>query len=141
MMKPRPIYRWKSFWLGILVLGFLGSAWAFSMGRSSGVSFMQGKRETSLHQVDGAVGISSGVYFGKKLKAEWDGWHAGDVISEIPRFPSAVWRHTESFGSYSAVRYFAAHWFLMLLFLVPWSAFLAWRWNKQKKAHEAAPAH
>ena len=24
---PRPLYKWKSFWLGILVLGFLGWAW------------------------------------------------------------------------------------------------------------------
>lgn len=26
-MTPRPIYRWKSFWLGVCVLGFLGWAW------------------------------------------------------------------------------------------------------------------
>lgn len=29
---PRPFYRWKSFWLGVLVLGFLGWAWAESTG-------------------------------------------------------------------------------------------------------------
>ena len=26
-MKPRPFYRWKSFWLGLCVLVFLGWAW------------------------------------------------------------------------------------------------------------------
>jgi hypothetical protein len=26
-MTPRPLHKWKSFWLGILVLGFLGWAW------------------------------------------------------------------------------------------------------------------
>ena len=139
-MTPRRLIRWKSFWLGILVLGFLGWAWAFSMGRSSGVSFMQGKRETSLHQVDGAVGISSGLYFGKDFKAEWDGWHAGDVLSETPRLPSPVWRHTELLGSYSAVRYLAAHWFFIVLFLVPWSAFLAWRYRRQRKLATNASA-
>ncbi|MEK7951680.1 hypothetical protein [Luteolibacter soli] len=36
-MRPRPIYRWRSFWLGVLVLCFLGWAWARSMTRDEGV--------------------------------------------------------------------------------------------------------
>lgn len=27
---PRPVLRWKSFWFGILILGFLGWAWIMS---------------------------------------------------------------------------------------------------------------
>jgi hypothetical protein len=30
-MKPRPFYRWKSFWLGVLTLGFLCWAWVRAM--------------------------------------------------------------------------------------------------------------
>jgi hypothetical protein len=26
--------------------------------------------------------------------------------------------------------YYLAHWFLMLLFLVPWSGWLTWRWRR-----------
>jgi hypothetical protein len=36
-----------------------------------------------------------------------------------------------------------AHWFLILAFLIPWSAFLGWRWRRQRiltKVHDAAAA-
>ncbi|MEK7951663.1 hypothetical protein WKV53_14190 [Luteolibacter sp. Y139] len=33
----RPVYRWKGFWLGVLVVAFLGWVWARSMGRDEGV--------------------------------------------------------------------------------------------------------
>ena len=32
-MTPRPFYRWKSFWLGLCVLVFLGWAWRDSLSR------------------------------------------------------------------------------------------------------------
>jgi hypothetical protein len=32
-MKPRPIYRWKSFWLGVVVVAFMG--WASWKGRGA----------------------------------------------------------------------------------------------------------
>jgi hypothetical protein len=37
-MHPRPIYRWTSFWLGVLILLLLGWAWARSMAWSSEAS-------------------------------------------------------------------------------------------------------
>jgi len=30
-MTPRPIYRWKSFWLGVILLLFLAWSWERSM--------------------------------------------------------------------------------------------------------------
>jgi hypothetical protein len=127
-MKQRPLIKWKSFWLGILVLGFLGWAWAFSMGRSSGVKWLQGARASSLAQLDGTAGVSSVAFSASHWKGEWIVWNETEVISDIPRVPPAF--HLEEAGIH------VAHWFLILLFLVPWVGFLAWRVRRQRKQTE-----
>jgi len=40
-MTPRPLHRWKSFWLGILVLGFLGWAWVRSIVYDDRIVWME----------------------------------------------------------------------------------------------------
>ena len=37
-MTPRPIYRWKSFWLGLFVACFLAWAWRDSYRVGAGLS-------------------------------------------------------------------------------------------------------
>src|SRR6218665_3773821 len=64
-MSQRPIYRWKSFWLGMVVLCFLGWAWARSMKRMDavrwryveGASYSDG-RSIAVDQMLGRVSIS-----------------------------------------------------------------------------------
>ncbi len=38
-----------------------------------------------------------------------------------------------AFGSGDPAGMRLAHWFLVLLFLVPWSGWLAWRWRRMRK--------
>jgi flagellar biogenesis protein FliO len=53
------------------------------------------------------------------------------------KFPKAVshfkkanrWSHFENYN--------IAHWFLILLFLIIWTGFLAWRWRRMKRRAES----
>ena len=40
-MTPRPIYRWKTFWLGLFVACFIAWSWCDSMSSSSEVEWRQ----------------------------------------------------------------------------------------------------
>ena len=140
---PRPLIKWKSFWLGILVLGFLGWAWAYSMNHASGVSW-HSEPESKVDFLDPAHGLVLRQEVGWFVigwghdpfaSAGYDYWSlrrpaSGD--SDEPVF-AILMRQEEG-------RMFLAHWFLMLLFSLPWSAFLVWRYRRQRKLTTNASA-
>ena len=106
MVSTRPIYRWKSLWLGVFVLGFLCWAWRDSFHRAPGVARFQSGQVSQLIHIQGkilyrqggAAGILrhySGWEFHTKTdsddfsltsqKAYWD--DAGDDYQSIPDAP------------------------------------------------------
>ena len=116
-MTPRPLYRWKSLWLGMFVLIFLAWAWRDSTRHSSAVVF----------GYEGAV------------------WHAGGNVGIIKLKPSRVPVKQEigfsrnSFDGYVHGRYLLPrtqvvipHWLFIVLFLVPWLGFLVWRVRRER---------
>lgn len=128
-MLPRPLHRWKSFWLGILVLVFLGWAWVRSIHCYDAVSWGEahGGRGIILSQRDSKVLIT---------------WNSSMLIAAVapgfsvfsanmnPRsntiFPRAItWREVPDDLPLPTAS--IAHWFLILLFLIPWTAYLIWR--------------
>ncbi|HEY1120549.1 MAG TPA: hypothetical protein VGE67_03080 [Haloferula sp.] len=127
-MTFHPLYRWKSFWLGVLALGFLGWAWVRSMSnldtweaakatRAFAVSnnaswVVLVFRETTPLDVPGISHLSTRI--------EGDSW-----------FPIAAEVESDD-ATMRAAR--VAHWLLILLFLLPWTAFLAWRWRRMRTA-------
>jgi hypothetical protein len=125
-MRPRPLIRWKSFWLGILVLGFLGWARVRSMEREDHIAWGYSRGECiSLEQAAGRLFL-------------YRGYNPYSVLG-LTYVPS-TFLHGESAHKPVALMYSpvgwrveAAHWFLMLLFLLPWLAFLAWRVRKQRR--------
>ncbi|MCW1887872.1 hypothetical protein OKA04_24250 [Luteolibacter flavescens] len=137
--RPRPLYRWKSFWLGVLVTGFL--AWL-------------GWR--SMHYDEGffvrVPGIAWEAGHGPALpglvRMEIEPYSTGSSTfiayseGQDPAyhwFPPAFETHTYPPSPHS--RFFRfAYWFLILLFLVPWSALLAWRWRRMRKLHRESEA-
>ena len=124
---PRRLIRWKSFWLGILVLGFLGWAWVRSMSIQSICSF--GRWRVSQHGGMVAADVND-------VTIRTSSFHEDpyDLDPEWPT-PAFVYGRAAEFGE----NWFGiSHWFLILLFLIPWSAFLAWRWNKQRKLSPCA---
>jgi hypothetical protein len=132
-MRPRPLIKWKSFWLGILVLGFLAFAWVRSMNSGDSLSWCDSRGECiRLGHGAGWLWLFSGS---ASFFEEGFGFSTGVIVEEET---SLVLRPLifESVPDAWAIN--VADWFAMLLFLVPWLAFLGWRWNKQKKLTASA---
>ena len=127
-MPPRPLHRWKSFWAGILVLVFLGWAWSRSLRHLDGFLWMAPRFHLSAGQTAG------------RLELAWsasDGAWGRDFLWILeaaantgePFFPKAV--NWETYPG--KIQLTVAHWFLILLLLVPWSAFIRWRFRRNRR--------
>jgi hypothetical protein len=129
-MSPRPVHRWKSFWFGVLVLAFLGWAWLRSMDVRDSASWRShgGQSCCEVSNYHGEVGLvwgdpgTVGLYLpGIAFFSDSD---SGDDW-----FPIASLFSLEEDMSVLLL----AHWFLILLFLLPWTAFLFWRIRRMKR--------
>ena len=76
-MRRRPFYRWKSFWLGVVVLCFLGWAWARSLSRTEGVRVVWGMRYYTLQLYDEVVTVEQ--------------WDAPAGLGLTPQPPGWIW--------------------------------------------------
>jgi hypothetical protein len=137
-MLPRPFHRWKSFWLGVLVLIFLGWAWVRSIHCHDVASWGEahGGRDILLSQRDSRVLIT---WNSSTLIAAAPPGFSVSRVKMNPRsntiFPRAItWQELPEYPLQTAS---FAHWFLILLFLIPWTAFLLWRARRLK--HLARP--
>jgi hypothetical protein len=126
-MPPRPLHRWKSFWLGILVLILLVSSWVWSMGHYTSWKWgsSSGGKWAYVGQDSGWIEVGFGGGFGNAPQFWYDGW-THDMPSSW--FRQAI-HGVASDGRWSVQ---LAHWLLTLLFLIPWTAFLAWRVRRMK---------
>jgi hypothetical protein len=126
-MRPRPFYRWKSFWLGILVLLVLGWAWKrsceyldyYRISLGPGLVVLAGQGASDLAVGWHSSPLEEGSYFIH---------HEADPSE--PCFASAIsWGSDSPGGAHVAL----AHWFLIVVFLVPWSAWLFYHWKREQK--------
>ena len=127
-MTPRPHPKRKFLWIGILVLGFLAFGWVGSMtGYSEGLYWQSSGRTrfVSVLQAHSKVG----VIFGKGISWLDPGVHYYKGLVFDPLWLPPATSIEREFGT-TAI--WVSHWFLILLFLIPWSAFLAWRVRKQR---------
>jgi hypothetical protein len=125
-MTPRPIYRWKSFWLGGVVLVFLGWAWVRSMERSEDVTVMKGSRIWIWSSQSASLTCTVTTLpmkFPSKL-----GFDANVIVNDHHDYFPKAFSHR---GEPGMEFYQIAYWFVMVFFLVPWLAFLFWRVRKQ----------
>ena len=135
-MISRPIYRWKSFWLGLLMICIFGSMWSWSLSHYRATWFHQGATRWQINFTVGKVTI-------EKMK-----WVPGSVPSKVfgsvsTRVPAAGWLPLppaferdpwKRSGDIGYPTWAVAHWFIALLFLVPWSACIAWRWRRMRRS-------
>ena len=136
-MKPRPLYRWKSFWFGVLVIAFLGWAWVWSMRR---IDFVEWRRITA-KQASGEVVVMWGLDLGEAGASNYQIPYPSRS-SLPPAFSSSELQTVDPFsgGLMPYGRHFVfAHWFLILLFVVPWSGWLAWRWRRINRLRKMEP--
>lgn len=140
-MKPRPVHRWKSFWLGVVVLVFLCWAWARSISRVDlvGHGDRVSKKSWSVSSSGGAI-----RYLHMDLsKAElYDfspgpgGWRtgSGQMQSKGPWFPAAIEARRKTKGMPSR-EVDVAYWLVVLGFAVSWGSMLMWRrWRMRRVA-------
>lgn len=121
-MTPRPLYKWKTFWLGLLVLIFLGWAWHASKDR-----FTVYRGDTpviwlAIGQYQGEAGLFSG--HGASAIGTWR-----YLVSDVPS-TSHIFRNEWANGSSEFALIVAPHSRLILLFLIAWASLLAWRWHR-----------
>jgi hypothetical protein len=123
-MHPRPLHRWKSLWFGVLFIAFLAWAWARSMNH--GFIFVPWRKAGT---VVGSYGGLARVSLYEPVSSFPAGIHP--YVPSLPGrwFPdllvvSSAGRETTLLLSY---------WFIILLFLVPWLGWLAWRWRATHK--------
>lgn len=115
-MTPRPLYRWKSFWFGVLVLAFLGWAWARALTHTE-VILIKG---VYVGQIGGRfiVDRESGSTLELPFKAS-------SRPSRSPfKFGAPVLKGSDDGGW----DWSFAHWFPILLFILAWIGWHAWRW-------------
>ncbi|WP_035606267.1 hypothetical protein [Haloferula sp. BvORR071] len=123
-MTPRPIYRWKSFWFGLLVLVFMGwAAWDSYQTRTGAVLFIPGSAY-EVHAADAKFFLVTSDAVSDGFSLEWvepgpldvEAWKGrlaalnGPKVSEI------------TFGAALAP------------FFLAWIGRLGWRWRKLHKA-------
>lgn len=119
----RPLYRWKTFWFGVLVVMFLAWAWARSTKVIDKHGWSSGGNHWTLVSTGGSFGI---IRFSTG---------AGNLV--VPRsaiaFPPAWYSSREELGgSLSVSQHVCAYWFASVAFLVPWSGWLAWKWRRMR---------
>ena len=158
-MSRRPVYRWKSFWLGLCVLVFLGWAWLRSMEWMSGVSWQWTVGDKSewvgqsiaVEQDEGRVSL----WWDSYNPLEMDGMRRWN--NRIPLIELNVTRNPfepvdtvaedeeierireEGSGLFPEALVMGhawisvAHWVLWLGFLLTWGGWMVWRWRREKQ--------
>lgn len=133
---PRPIYRWKSFWLGVLVLCFLGWAWADSMEKDSGVGFVVAGCPMGPASREATVALSwvdQIVSFGSH-------WRVVDhyrLPTTTPSaFPPPSYTIIDSGAPSLIHRVRIPYWLVMIVCLSAWGVFMAWRWRRVSRLTE-----
>jgi hypothetical protein len=129
-MKPRPFYRWKSFWLGLFVLVFLGWAWGHS-ARFNGelvISAGPGRNALGLVQEEGVLRI----WFGRDGAIRFRPF--GGYLS--PRKGEGQWlRSSVEFDEWKpGCRTLSVSYCILFSgTLLGWMGFLLWFWKREQK--------
>ena len=131
-MTRRPIYRWKSFWLGVLVLVFLGwgrmrssvmtdvLTWGYNGNGDFIVLWHYGgqicftKRNDPFYRSAEAPGISA-----ESLKQSRAAWYGPDGMM---------------LGLGEGIHWKCSIRIVMLIFFSVWCGWLAWRWRRMRGA-------
>lgn len=129
-MPPRPIYRWKSFWLGIFILAFLGWGWIRATGHVEGVVWMRkGLMVTAGHGY-GQVDLS---WDPSRVPSPLDMFQPFHelITDKDPRwFPKAVnWEYYKP----QVIQTQIAYWLIILVFLLLWSAWLLLHGRRERR--------
>lgn len=122
-MPPRPLHRWKSFWLGIVVLALLGGGWVRSRSYTDGFFWLPQRFTLTAYQSAGQIGFAWDYSHPPGPVSIFEWIHDPISSASEPWFPKPVVPEVYD----RQFQFSIAHWFLMLLFLITWAAFLSSR--------------
>jgi hypothetical protein len=122
-MRTRPVIRWKSFWFGILVLGFLGWAWWDSTRIETLLTVPPRAMKLGVYRMGGASYFVHGTH----VEGYWRG---------VPRVSAAELE--ENLKSVEAVRPGMRHVkvpdaLVLVAWLALWGGWLVWRWRVARR--------
>ena len=121
-MTRRPMCRWKSFWLGLLVLACQGWMWVRSMRESDQIGYTTGTWSWEFGSFDCGVGALWGEYTFSVGRFEFA---FGVPTGGGPWFPAAV--AFQQAGHLALGHLIVAWWLVMLVTAVGWVWFLTRR--------------
>ena len=127
-MKPRPIHRWKSFWLGLSVVLFLAWAWLDSYHGLSECFLKLGNREAQFSRAKGVTYVylrQGDTYLTSLPPGEFQ-----LETSRLPAYWPNIWEWLEKYGAPQA-RIPDAPIFYSYLGL--WSGLLAWHRRRMRR--------
>jgi hypothetical protein len=121
-MRPRPLYRWKSFWLGLFVACFLAWACWDSMSFQSGLALRLGGGTQSCVRHTGSTYFLYGTPAPStfwRMRVTYPASHLESSLEAI-KGPRAGSVKVPDFVSF-------------VCFLGLWSAWLFWHWKREQK--------
>ena len=136
-MSPRPPYRWKSFWLGLFVLGFLSWGWRDGLWNDTRVGYAGPVTAWMAGRIDGSTVLVAGT---SKLVEPSPGWN---FHRDTRRSTLSGWTHYWDASSAADPRYLAIPDFLIVVpgFAV-WLTWIGWRmWRSahlETRRHEGS---
>jgi hypothetical protein len=130
-MTPRPFYRWKSFWLGLCVLLFLGWAWAETVNQASGITWVQQRGHYGFQIMQFRDSVT--FWHGEGVDGRGPGFYCDIYPLKEEKghewFPEAL--VLERSGTDSGV--LIAQWLFILLFIIAWGSWLFFHWKREQK--------
>jgi len=131
-MRSRSIVRWKSFWLGILVLVSL--VWGWMSTRTEQAMLYCVANEWIYAAASGSGSVNIAIHPQAGMPFEWGFDRTPSLAEDLPWFAPAfengwIWEGPKGAEGYVAVGY----WVVVLGFVVLWGGFLMWRWRRVGK--------
>ncbi len=123
----RSFYRWKSFWIGLFVLVFLGWAWSESYLKFPTISQARSGKAIEFSRMRGVTYMVTGPSGSLRILA--GGWVVGNKRFLQP----TDWENLWALGHAHGVRVFRVPDSLIFFsYLGLWGGGLAWRWRRLK---------
>ncbi len=124
----RPLYRWKSFWLGLFVLVFLGWAWRESYLNFPTISRDRSGNAIEVSRMRGVTYMVTGPSGALRILA--GGW----VVGSKKFFQPTDWEDMWALGHAHGVRVFRVPDSLVFFsYLGLWGGWLVWRRRRMKR--------
>ncbi|MCW1885443.1 hypothetical protein OKA04_11945 [Luteolibacter flavescens] len=122
----------RSVWLGLVVPGLLAFMWIVSMDSAKGVWLRDGPSWWGVMQYEGEAGV---FYHGNAVPGA--AGHEMEMVNVGGAGGSPMYRERWEFIRPHGV--VVPHWVLLATYLLPWGAWLAWRWRRvvQREAEMA----